>query len=140
MKMFMKVTPDYGLIPVQSDDKAIKYIYNRKVGQVLSCEVKQVRSYENLQRFMVFINMTFDMQEFFDEKEVYRYYLTMKAGFFDTIVTPAGKTIFKTKSLAFENMPEEEFREVFSSCIDVFLKDFGNGQTEEDILNVIGFA
>ena len=138
MKMYLKVMPDYGLIPIDAD--GIKYIYNRKIGSELSCEIKIVRNYENLQRFFVLINTTFDMQDWFDEKEAYRYWLVMKAGYFDTIIAPNGNTIYKAKSLAFEKMDEHEFREVFSAVIDVFLKQFGNGQTENDILQVIGFV
>lgn len=140
MRMYLKVTEDYGLIPVPSNEDGVKYLYNRKVGDVLTTDVKVCRSYENLQRFHVFIRETFAMQEFFDNKETYRYWLTMKAGYFDTIVTPAGKAIFKAHSIAFDNMEEDEFKKVFSNCIDVFLKEFGQGQTEQDILNVIGFA
>jgi hypothetical protein len=138
MKMYLRVTPDYGLIPI--DAEGIKYVFNRKIGSELSCEVKIVRNYENLQRFFVLINTTFDMQDHFDEKEAYRYWLIMKAGYFDTIIAPNGNTIYKAKSLAFENMDEHEFREVFSAVIDVFLKQFGKGQTENDILQVIGFV
>ena len=138
MKMYLKVTPDYGLIPI--DPEGIKYVYNRKIGQELSCDVKIVRNYENLQRFFVLVNITFDMQDHFEEKEAYRYWLIMKAGYFDTIIAPNGNTIYKAKSIAFESMNENEFREVFSAVIDVFLKQFGTGQTENDILQVIGFV
>ena len=140
MRMHLKVTDDYGLVPVPSDVAAVKYIYNRKVGDILSADVKICRSYPQLQRFMKFIAITFDMQEHFDSKPAYRYWLTMKAGYFDTIVAPNGNTMFKAKSIAFAEMEEDEFREVFSSCIDVFLKEFGQGQTEDDILQVVGFG
>jgi len=138
MKTYLKVTPDYGLTP--TDDAGIAYIYNRKAGDILECEIKQCRSYPQLKRFMKFIQVTFDMQTHFDNVESFRYWLTMKAGYFDSIVAPNGNVMFKAHSLAFQNMDEEEFMKVFSNCIDVFLKEYGNGLTEDALLEIIGFA
>lgn len=138
MKTHLKVTDDYGLIPV--DDEGIKYLYNRKPGDVLSCEIKQTRNYENHKRFFKFLQVTFDMQDHFENLEYYRHWLTMKAGYFDTIVAPNGKTIFKAHSLAFDMMDEDEFKKVFSNSIDVFLKEFGNGLTEDALMEIISFA
>lgn len=140
MRMHLKVTEDYGLIPVESDLAAVKYLFNREVGTILACDVKICRNYPNLQRFMTFISLTFDMQSHFEEKEAYRYWLTMKAGFYDAIVVPNGNTIFKARSIAFDEMEEDAFNEMFSAAIDVFLKEFGKGQTEDDILRVVGYG
>lgn len=126
------------LIPKDPDTMA--YISRRKPGEVIVAEIKIARSYENHKRFMAFIGMTFDMQEHFEQVEAYRYWLTMKAGYFDTIVAPNGTTIFKAKSIAFESMPEDEFRALFSAAIDVFIKEFGSDLTEDDIMQAIGFA
>ncbi|MCK4705870.1 MAG: DUF1367 family protein [Gammaproteobacteria bacterium] len=138
--MHLKVTEDYGLVPVASDVDAAKYLFNRTVGDILACDVKISRNYPNLKRFMKFIQVSYDMQDFFTEKEVYRYWITMKSGFFDTIVFPSGKAVFKARSVAFDEMEEDEFNELFSAAIDVFLREYGQGQTEDDILNVVGFG
>lgn len=138
MRLFLEVTRDYGLIPV--DEEGRKYIYNRKVGDILSCDIKVARSYPQLKRFMKFIQICYDMQEHFTQPEAFRYWLTMKAGYFDTIVAPNGKTVFKAHSLAFDNMDEDVFQKVFSDCIDAFLKEFGNGLTEDALLEIIGFV
>ncbi len=138
VKTHLRVDENYGLTPV--DDEGIKYVYNRKVGDVLSCEIKQCRSYPQLKRFMAFIQVTFDMQDYFDNKESYRYWLTMKAGYFDSIVAPNGNVMFKAHSLAFDNMDEDVFKKVFSNCIDVFLKEYGDGLTEDALLEIVGFV
>jgi len=39
MKFYLKVDSDYALTP--TDDAGIKYIYNRKAGDILECEIKQ---------------------------------------------------------------------------------------------------
>ena len=138
--MHLKVTPDYGLVPVTSDVAAVKYLFNRTPGDILSCDVKICRNYDNLKRFMKFIQISFDMQDFFTEPEAYRYWITMKSGFFNAIVFPSGKTMFKARSIAFDEMEEDEFNELFSTAIDVFLREYGKGQTEDDILNIVGFG
>lgn len=138
MKTYLKVDEDYGLYPV--DEKGVEYIYRRKVGQVLQCELKIVRNYENHKRFFAFLKTTFDMQEHFDNMEYYRYWITMKTGRFDTIVAPNGKTVYKAHSLSFADMGEDEFQILFSDAIDVFLKEFGNGLTQDALLEIIGYA
>jgi len=138
MRLFLQVTPDYGLVP--TDDEGIAYIYKRDAGAILQCDVKTVRNYENHKRYFKFLQITFDMQEHFTEFEYYRHWLTMKAGYFDTIVAPNGNAIYKAHSLSFADMDEDIFKKVFSSSIDVFLKEFGNGLTEDALLEIIGFA
>ncbi len=48
--------------------------------------------------------------------------------------------MFKPKSISFESMDEDEFGELFSAAIDVFLDSFGNGLTEQDVLQAISFS
>jgi len=126
------------LIP--KDAETMAYVSRRKPGEVIVAEIKIARNYENHKRFFAFLDMTFGMQEHFEVEEAYRKWLTMKCGYFDTIVAPNGKTIFIAKSISFENMPEDEFQKLFSTAIDIFLKEFGNGLSENDILQAIGFS
>ena len=137
MKAFFHVDDNFCLVP--HDEATQKYMLNRKEGQVISAEIKQARSYPQLERFMKFIDVTFDMQEFYEEKKAYRYWLTMKCGYFDAIATPNGSTIFKAHSISFESMAEDEFRTLFSRAIDVFLRELGNGLTEAQVMAVINF-
>ena len=138
MKAFFRILPNKSLIPHDDDTK--KYIDRRSVGQILVAEVKMARNYENHKRFFAFITQTFGMQDHFTELEAYRYWLTMKCGFFETIVAPNGVAMFKPKSISFESMEEDEFIELFSAAIDVFLDSFGNGLTESDVLQAISFS
>jgi len=39
VKTYLKVTPDYGYIPI--DEDGIKYTYNRKPGDIVECTIKQ---------------------------------------------------------------------------------------------------
>ena len=138
MKLFFKLSEDLELIP--NNQETLNWMANRKAGEVVSADVKQVRNYENLKRFFSFVNITYDMQDHFEVKEAYRRWLTMKAGYFTTIVTPKGEAIFTADSISFENMEEDEFRKLFSTVIDVFLRELGNGVSEADLMKVINYG
>lgn len=137
MKLFLRVSEN-GLVP--HDDESAKYIKRRKIGSILSGDFIQERNYKNHQRFFSFIDDTFDMQEHFEQKEAYRYWITMKAGWFDTIVAPNGTTIFKAKSINFSKMDEFEFKELFSAVIDVFLKELGHGLSEDELMQALSYG
>mgnify|MGYP001826945646 CR=1 FL=1 len=138
MKAFFRVLPNGSLIP--NDEETRLYISRRKPGDVLGGNFTQSRNYENHKRFFSFLETTFAMQEHFDQSEAYRYWLTMKAGWFDTIVAPNGNTIFKAKSIDFASMDEFEFKGLFSAVIDVFLKELGNGLTENELMKAISYG
>jgi len=138
MKLFFRLSSD--LEPIPHDEKTVEWMVKRKPGEIFSFEVKNARNYENHKRFFSFIDQTFDMQEHFENKEIYRKWITMKCGHFDTIVTPKGDTIFAAKSIAFERMEEEEFKELFSSAIDVFLRELGKDVSEHELMKVINYC
>ncbi len=138
MKAFFKLSSDLELIP--HNQETLNWMSKRKPGQVISANIKEVRNYENHKRFFSFINTTFDMQEHFDNVKIYRKWITMKAGYFDTIVTPKGDTLFIAQSLSFADMDEDKFKELFSTAIDVFLKELGNGIIESDLMRVIDYG
>ncbi len=137
MKAFFRVSSDLELIP--HNEETQKYVLNRKEGDVISAQIKMVRNYGNHKRFFAFIKTTYDMQDHFEQMEAYRYWLTLKCGWFDTVIAPNGSTMFKPRSISFEDMEEDEFKRLFSTAIDVFLKELGNGLTERELMRVINF-
>lgn len=138
MKAFFSISQNKLLLPHNEETR--EYVSKLQVGTVISADIKKARNYENHKRFFAFIKITFDMQEFFTEIEAYRYWLTMKCGWFDTIVAPNGFTIFKAKSISFESMDEIEFNKLFSSAIDVFLESFGKDVSYDDLLQAVSFS
>jgi len=138
MKAFFILSSDLELIP--HNQQTLNWMAKRKSGEVISAEIKQVRNYENLKRFFSFVKKTFDMQDHFTEKEAYRRWLTMKAGYFSTLVTPKGDTLFIADSVSFEKMKEDEFNKMFSTVIDVFLRELGKGISEADLMKVINYG
>ncbi len=138
MKAFFRLSSDLELIP--HNQETLDWMSKRKAGEIISADIKQVRNYENLKRFFSFVNDTFDMQDHFTAKEAYRRWLTMKAGYFSTLVTPKGDTLFIADSVSFEKMNEEEFKKMFNTCIDVFLQELGKGISESDLMRAINYG
>ncbi len=94
-------------------------------------------------RGFAFMQAVFDLQDDFDDFDVFRKWLTMKAGFFEVMVVPgmsmggrdvsAGE-IFLPQSLAFENMEEAEFRSCIQKMITAFLNSVcGHGLSVKNI-------
>ena len=127
------------LVPIEEEGR--KLVNSLSVGQAIQAKVKKSRNYQNHKRFFAFIDTTFHMQEHFTDEEVYRRWLIMKAGYFHTAVAPNGTVMFFADSISFDIMEDEEkFTKLFSSCIDVFIRELGKGITQDELLRVIDFA
>ena len=140
MDVYLFKTADGALRPADDEDR--EKTKNIKNGTIVKAKVSMVRNYKYLQKFFVFINTTFDMQDHFTDKEVFRKWLTMKAGHFETVVAPNGNTMFLPKSINFRKIKDDhQFEKIFSGCIDAFLQsDLAEGITEDDIRRVIEFG
>lgn len=126
--------PDYAgpvLLPVDSDLEDIPY------GQVM-VELKKSRNPGNHRRFFAFVKNSFDMQDEFDSIEVWRKYITMKAGFFDEVVTEKG-VMYWPQSIAWEKMDEIEFRDMFNKVINAFIRYYGKNLDQSQINAILEF-
>ena len=126
-----------GFAPV--DEAGINAHAAMGFGDLCKGEYKITRNYRNLQRYFAFINATFDMQEHFDNKAHWRTWLQMRAGHYDSVVTPNGKALYIPRSIDFDKLDEIEFRQVFSECIDAALSVL-NGVDENEIMRIVGFG
>jgi len=138
VKAFLKKTSG-GLLMANNDETA-DYIDRLKIGQVVVTDIKKARNPEQHKRYFSFLNATFEMQDHFETLEQYRKWIAMKAGFYTAIVAPNGNTFFVAESISFENMDEDKFLELFSSSIDIFLKELGKGVSESDLMRVIDYG
>ena len=125
---------------IPADDESWEKMKTMKRGVVMKIRYSVARDYQYHRKYFDFLNATFGMQEHFETMEHYRKWITMKAGWYDTIVTPKGDTIFAAKSISFDKMEEDEFHKLFSTCIDVFLQELGTNLTREDVLRVVDYS
>ena len=84
------------------------------------------------------LNVIFDNQEGFTNFDCFRSWITIKAGYFVTGVTPNNSTFFDAKSLSYEKMDAETFERWYNSVINVAVKEYG--QEVNTLNNIMEFA
>jgi len=109
---------------------------------LVKCTTAKHRNYSNLKRFMVFVQTAFDMQTHFKDKEIFRKWLQMGAGYFTSTVTPKGVTIFMADSISFEKMEEEEFKSLFKKALNYYMDQLSEARsiTDEEFLKLLDFC
>lgn len=114
------------LIPVDDDLKGVP-------DYMVMAEIKMKRNPGNHRRFFAFIKTTFDMQDEFDNIDVWRKYIQMKGGFFDEIITGAGKVMYWPRSVSWDKLDEIEFKELFGKVFNAFMKYYGQQLSQEQL-------
>ena len=140
MKLTVKNT-EQGLIPLYNSDLDEKK--KLKLGKVYEADVKDAesRNYQFLKKFMALIRIGHENTKEFEGEipfKVYRKWATVKAGHYDIYKTSRGKMV-EAKSLAFENMDEIEFQQVYNDVIQVIMNDIGASKEtiEQELLNFL---
>ena len=141
MKSVFKKTKE-GIFPI--DEGSMTLFDKIPNDSFVFVEFIKKRNYENHKRFFAMIATIYDMQEHFDNQDIFRKHILMTAGHFEEVVILNPKTDETTiqywpKSINFETMGEVEFIDLFKKCITGFLRRYGNGMSEEDLMKVIEF-
>lgn len=137
--VLLKLTPEQAkgyhgpvFAPVDDDCEGIPY------GEVMA-DIKKNRNPGNHRRFFAFMRQAFAMQEFYDEPEVFRKVLQLKAGFFDEVITDKGKPVYLPRSIAWDELDEIEFKELFTKVVNAFMRDFGDRLNDIQINSILEF-
>lgn len=120
------------LVPVMDDCEKVPY------GEVV-VEIKRNRNPKNHRRFFAFVKQAFDMQDHYDEQEVFRKVLQLKAGFFDLVVSEKGQNVYLPKSVAWDQLDEIEFKELFTRVVNAFIRDFGGRLNDIQINSILEY-
>jgi hypothetical protein len=117
-------------------DSDIEKLKNLKVGEVYLFNTNLEREPLLLRKFFALIRMVYDNQECYKSIDVLREDLLILSGHYDRIITDKG-TIVKAKSISFDKIEEDEFRQVFSNVIDTIITEFNFSKREikENIKN-----
>lgn len=107
-------------------------------GEIMA-DLRKNRNVKNHRRFFAFIKLSFDMQDTFDSMEVWRKYITMKAGFFDEVITAEGKVLYWPQSISWDELDEIKFKDLFNQVVNAFLKYYGQGLDDMQINSIVEF-
>ena len=81
-----------------------------------------------------------DGTDMFKDVDEARFYMLIKTGNVEHMIVD-NIPVIKVKSMAFDEMAEDEFQELFNSSIDVILRDCLPGTDREALVNeIISFA
>lgn len=129
---------------VPEDDDARGYLKRLKPGEPVLVSVRKPRNVRFHRKYFALLQVAFDNQDKYDAFEAFRREVTIRAGFFTEHIHMTGEVSFVAKSIAFHNMDELEFADLYKKSIDVIIEHFMPG-TDPDELNraveeVVGFA
>jgi len=120
MKILLKKTNNT-LMPVYDSDK--ESFDKIPADELVWAEIKKARNYEFHKKFFALCKLGWLNSKHVEMPfDAYRKYATMKAGFYETYKTPKGIMI-EAKSIAFDKMTEEEFKEVYNRVFDFIVED-----------------
>ena len=129
----------YPLDNIQAEEMALHI----PEGVPIVFEIHEKRSAGNHARYFKFRNVAFNMQNYYQNKEIFRKYIQMRAGHYETVITHKGRILYFPMSVKWSQLSETKFRVLFKDCITAFL-DFYNEvspvqMTEDEFRNIVDF-
>jgi len=135
-----------GLLPFNPDTEA--WYKRLKLGGVVEAETVIVRSPKFHRKYFALLNIGFDnwhpgeigSQYGVPQKnfERFRKDIAILCGYFDIVIRLDGTSRIEAKSISFASMEEEEFQDLYSKTIDVFLERiYDKNMTAEQLDNVV---
>ena len=120
MKLYLTKNENGQFIPAfNSDYESAKKI---NAGETVEATIVRPRNIKFHRKFFALLNMGYSNQEKYDCFEDYRSVFIMKTGNYKVIETDKG-VVYLPKSISFAAMDEIEFAELYSSMIDVLIKE-----------------
>lgn len=102
-----------------------------KVGDVYRFQFSKPRNYEFHKKFFALIELVFQNQELYDDREELRHDITIDAGFWTERVNRiTGEVTKQAKSISFASMDEVDFSELYSKTLDTVIRVFGWESTD----------
>ena len=120
-----------GLVPLYSSDLEEKR--KLKIGETYQVEVKRPRNYQFHKKFFALLNIGWENTDVEMPFDTYRRWVTMRAGFYKVYHTPKGE-LYEPESIAFSNMDDDTFSEVYERVLAIILKDTGADKPDVEMM------
>ncbi len=126
------------LRPAYDDDK--EKLKKLKPNQVVEIDLKVKRNYKHLQKFMVLINLVFENQEVYSNKEDLRHDLLVECGYYVEVINAfSGEVRRVARSISFAKMEQHDFDKLYN---DVLMKicdlmNWNNTDLEQEVAQFI---
>lgn len=110
---------------LRAADEAAEKIASRRKGKFVRADVSEVRSPEQLRLYWALIGKALENQEAYATKEDLSAAALCAIGHCYRIVKPDGSVIERAKSIAFGNLPQAEFNQIYNAVADLLAKTLG---------------
>ncbi len=142
MDAFFIKTSDSSLHPATDHDREL--LQHIKIGQPTRLTFKRVRNYDFHKKYFALLNFAFDywdpsLLEKWGEKnfERFRKDIIILSGYYTQYVRLDNTVRVEAQSIAFANMPEEDFEKLYTATIDVIIKYVLKNYTGEMLRSVV---
>ena len=129
------------LLPLTEEDQ--ENIDKLKSGEIYEVDIKKKRAIGLFRKWWALLDIAYNVWEPGEinsqygtpqkTMQAFREWITIKAGFYDVYSWPNGKIRIEAKSVAFGNMSEEDFKQLYSNTIDICLQDILHNYTKDDL-------
>lgn len=103
-------------------------------------DYKKSRNPKNHRRYFAFIKNAFDMQDQYDSQEIFRKYLEMLSGHFDTVISArTGEAMYWPRSIGWDALDETEFRKLFNEVVNAFLNWYGDKLSDHQVSKLLEY-
>jgi hypothetical protein len=92
-----------------------------KVNELYEVEIRQPRNIKFHNKFFALLELVYQNQEAYSNKDDMREDLTIEAGFYREVINLHGQTVKKAKSISFAKMDDFEFSELYSAFVNVVI-------------------
>lgn len=130
MKILLRKQLNGSLMP--ADDQAQESLRKVKAGKDCWCEIRVARNPQFHRLYFALLRLTFDNQERYDNAEQFRKVVQMEAGHVDELVGLDGAIYQIPRSIAWDQLDDAEFGELFPAVMRVCSKILG--EMDLDIL------
>jgi hypothetical protein len=107
-------------------DSDLELARKLKAGEVYKFQYSKPRNYEFHKKFFALMDLVFDNQEHYTDRNKMRKHLTIEAGFWhEEINYITGVVTQEADSINFASMDEDEFGQLYRAMLDTVIRVFG---------------
>ena len=129
------------LFPSTTTD--FEYFRKKKPGTVLKAKISEPRNGKYHRLYFGLLTVALRNQEKYEVFDDFRIECQIKAGHYKEHITLEGEIIYRPLSIAYENLDNDEFIDLYEQVLRVILKFFLKGTDEralhEEIQKYLGF-
>lgn len=139
-EVFLIKCKDGGFRPAWEEDAGLlNYV---KEDQIIQVSFRRPRNPANHRRFfkmlaVVIENMPDDVPDRYRNVEYLRYELMIGIGHCEIRHSKGGKEYPVPKTISFESVDEETFRDIYNKSVDYLLKHFLKGLDKDELIEVV---